>query len=63
MKSNRTAGSLKLIFHGFRRISKSEQSEYLKYLELVIERNPKDKSLAKFKTKLEKEIETEREAQ
>lgn len=57
VKSN--AGSLKPVFEGFRRISKSEQIAYLRYLDLLIARqtNGREKRLLiRFKAKLEKEI-------
>ncbi len=46
--------SLQSIFEGFSRISQPEQIAYLKYLDLLIERNaPERKLLVKFKAKLE----------
>jgi hypothetical protein len=50
--------SLRPVLEGFRRISKTDQIEYLKYLGLVIERktgNEKRKFI-RFKTKLKKEL-------
>ena len=57
MNKHQNAGSLRNIFHGFRRLSPLEQIAYLKYLELVIERStPEKRRLMRFKTKLENEI-------
>jgi hypothetical protein len=59
MKDKQTAGSLKSIFEGFRRISLAEQTAYLRYLDLLIERqNGREKCrLQRFKLRLEKEME------
>lgn len=62
-KPTKTAGSLRNIFDGFRRITKQEQLSYLKYLSLVIERNPNDKSLIRLKRKLEKYVENSEHGQ
>jgi hypothetical protein len=56
-KSN--AGSFKSIFDGFRRISPAEQIAYLRYLDLLIERQSdgrEKRQLQRFKSRLEKEI-------
>jgi hypothetical protein len=50
--------SLRPVYEGFRRISEREQTDYLKYLGLVIDRKTgREKSrLVRFKAKLEREI-------
>lgn len=59
MSNQKAAGTFKPILEGFRRISKTEQSEYLKYFNLLIERQNnlrEKKRLLKFKAKLDEEI-------
>ncbi len=48
--------SLKRIFSGFQNLSPKDKAAYLKYFKILVERNPNDKNLLKFKTKLENEI-------
>lgn len=53
------AQSLKPVFKGFRRLDRTEQTEYLKYLNLVIERERSKQrrgTLLRFKAKLEMEM-------
>ncbi len=55
-KTKPLAESLRPVFEGFRRISKVERIAYLKYLNLVIERQTgkrEKKTLSRFKAKLE----------
>ncbi len=54
---NKPNKSVSAIFEGFPKISHAEKIAYLKYLNLVIERNPLDKKfLIRFRAKLEKAL-------
>jgi hypothetical protein len=54
--------SLRPVYEGFRRISEREQTEYLKYLGLVIDRKTgrERRQLLRFKSKLKKELKAEK---
>ncbi len=55
--------SLQPVLEGFRRITKREQAEYLKYLALVIQRQKgnEKRRFIRFKAKLEREIKNSEE--
>lgn len=47
--------SLERIYQGFISLSQKDKSAYLEYFKLLIQRNPDDKSLRRFKRKVENE--------
>lgn len=63
MSKLKIAESLQPVFEGFSKISKIEQTEYLKYFALLIERQQdrrEQKRLIRFRAKLQREIKNKR---